>query len=67
MARFICRSSKNYSEAQIIENELSVYYKFKNHYFEGVFNKKNQLIGISFSSHLSGQFGKDLDEILFSE
>ncbi|WP_414049224.1 immunodominant staphylococcal antigen IsaB family protein [Macrococcus animalis] len=65
--QFIKTYGKNYSEAQIIENEFSVYYKFKNHYFEGVFNKKNQLIGISFSSHLSGQFGKDLDEMLFSE
>lgn len=56
-----------YTEAQIIPKETSVYYKFKNHYFEGVFNKKNQLIRISVSSFADGQLGKDVDEILFGE
>lgn len=65
--QFIHLYGKNNAETQVIENETSVYYKFKNHYFEGVFNKKNQLIGISFSGHVSGQFGKDLDEILFGD
>ncbi|WP_312039729.1 immunodominant staphylococcal antigen IsaB family protein [Macrococcoides bohemicum] len=64
---FIKIYGKNNSETQVIENETSVYYKFKNHYFEGVFNKKNQLIGISLSAHVSGQFGKDIDEMLFGE
>lgn len=65
--QFIHLYGKNNAEMQVIENETSVYYKFKNHYFEGVFNKKNQLIAISFSGHVSGQFGKDLDEILFGD
>lgn len=65
--QFIHLYGKNNAETQVIENETSVYYKFKNHYFEGVFNKKNQLIAISFSGHVSGQFGKDLDEILFGD
>lgn len=65
--QFINIYGKNNGEVQVIENETSVYYKFKNHYFEGVFNKKNQLIAISFSGHVSGQFGKDLDEMLFGE
>ncbi|RAI79069.1 hypothetical protein BFS35_012695 [Macrococcoides goetzii] len=64
---FIKIYGKNNSETQVIENETSVYYKFKNHYFEGLFNKKNQLIGISLSAHVSGQFGKDIDEMLFGE
>ncbi|MBC9875652.1 immunodominant staphylococcal antigen IsaB family protein [Macrococcoides bohemicum] len=65
--QFIHLYGKNNAETQVIENETSVYYKFKNHYFEGVFNKRNQLIGISFSGHVSGQFGKELDEILFGD
>ncbi|TDM41532.1 hypothetical protein ETI08_05155 [Macrococcoides goetzii] len=65
--QFINLYGKNNAETQVIENETSVYYKFKNHYFEGVFNKRNQLIGISFSGHVSGQFGKELDEILFGD
>jgi len=65
--QFIHLYGKNNAEMQVIENETSVYYKFKNHYFEGVFNKKNQLIAISFSGHVSGQLGKDLDEILFGD
>lgn len=56
----------NYAEAQIIENETSVYYKFKNHYFEGVFDKKNRLIRVSISSFVSGEFGKEIDDILFN-
>ncbi|RXK17390.1 hypothetical protein [Macrococcus sp. DPC7161] len=65
--QFIKTYGKHYSEIQEVENETSIYYKFQNHYFEGIFNKKNQLIGVSFSSHIAGQVGKDVDEFLFGE
>ena len=65
--QFIKTYGKPYSEIQGVDNETSIYYKFQNHYFEGIFNKKNQLIGVSFSSHIVGQVGRDVDEFLFGE
>lgn len=65
--QFIKIYGKNYAEMQVIDNEYSVYYKFKNHYFEGIFNKKNQLIGVSMSSHISGEFGNEFEQMIFGK
>lgn len=65
--QFIKMYGKNYAEVQVIDNEISVYYKFKNHYFEGAFNKKNQLIAVSMSSHIGGQFGKEFEQMIFGK
>ncbi|MCE4956058.1 immunodominant staphylococcal antigen IsaB family protein [Macrococcoides caseolyticum] len=63
--QFIKTYGKKYGEIQFKPGETSVNYKFKKHYFEGVFNKKNRLIRISFSARVGGQLEKDADSLLF--